>query len=362
MDLVGDEGAVVIDTCRRAKAPAVLLDGFWIVAHAKAQIERGVRAAAHAALARRESEPGRPGQEAGGRPPESDGRAGRIDARFGREHAGHFALGWALAQGLCALLLAAGCARVPAAGTGAEARARFLDSFGAQDAEARGAGMLSVRSGSEGRAGLNTRWAARAESVVVVAYVGPVRALDATILGESVYVALRTYEVGLAGPVREEDGLGARGLRFLTRPWEFGSPWIREAIERAEVESIEKGWRLRGDLETATGTRPFRLDLNRKLEPTALLIQREPSGGSYVSIRYGPIRRFDAGRAPRWIEWSHADTRIRLDVEEIGELKPGPLRRVPPAKDGWTILGLGDPQGRDLLKRFLGVGGAETPR
>ena len=216
--------------------------------------------------------------------------------------------------------------------------------------------MLSVRSGKEGRAGLNTRWAFRAESVVVVAYVGPVRALDATVLGESVYVALRTYDVGLAGPVREEDGLGPRGLRFITRPWDFGADWIRHAIERAEIEAIESGWRLTGALESAGGLRPFRLDLNRKLEPAALLIQREPSGGTLISIKYGPMRRFDAGRAPKWIEWSHGDTRVRLDVEEVGRLKSGALRRVPPAHDDWTILGLQDPRGRDLLSRFFGVG------
>ena len=281
---------------------------------------------------------------------------------LGRGHAAHFALGRLLAQGLCALVLAPGCAHAPTAGTGAEARARFLGSFASPGAESRGAGMLAVRSGSEGRAGLNTRWAARAESVVVVAYVGPVRALDATVLGESVYVALRTYDVGLAGLVRAEDGIGAEGLRFLTRPWEFGSPWIRDAIERAEVEPLEKGWRLRGELESGSGPRPFRLDLNRKLEPTALLIQRERSGGNQVSIRYGPIRRFDTGRVPRWIEWSHADTRVRLDIEEIGRLNSGPLRRVPPAKDGWTILGLDDPRGRDLLRRFLGVDQGESAR
>jgi hypothetical protein len=222
--------------------------------------------------------------------------------------------------------------------------------------------MLSVRSGSEGRAGLNTRWASRAESVVVVAYVGPVRALDATVLGESVYVALRTYDVGLAGPVREEDGLGPRGLRFLTRPWDFSADWIRQAIERAEIEAVEKGWRLTGTFEGAGGRRPFRLDVNRRLEPAALLIQREASGGTLISIRYGPMRSFEAGRAPKWIEWSHGDTRVRLDVEEVGRLKPGPLRRVPPAHEDWTIFGLHDPHGRDLLRRFFGVGeGGESP-
>jgi len=215
--------------------------------------------------------------------------------------------------------------------------------------------MLAVRHGGKGREGMNTRWAAVRESLAVVAYAGPIRTLDATILGDSVYVAIRPYDLGLSGRVAPGDGLGPDGLRFLARPWAFGAPRVREAIERAAVEPSGKGWRLAGAFDGDKGTHPFALELSAKAEPTSLRIQLTPDDRNSIAIRYGPVRRFESGKVPRWVEWTRGETRIRLDIEDHAPAKPSQFRRLPPARDDWTILALDDPRGRDLLRRLFGV-------
>jgi len=215
--------------------------------------------------------------------------------------------------------------------------------------------MLAVRSGGKGREGLNTRWAAVQESLAVVAYAGPIRTLDATILGDSVYIAIRPYDLGLAGRVTSGGGLGPDGLRFLTRPWAFGAPRVRQAVERAAVEASGEGWRLAGAFDGADGAHPFTLELSAKAEPRTLKIRLGSDDRNSIAIRYGPVGRFQSGRIPRWIEWTRGATRIRLDIEDHAAAKPAQFRRLPPARDDWTILALDDPRGRDLLRRLFGV-------
>jgi len=350
VDLMQEPRGAIVHTERRPNEPAILENGAVYIADSEAQIEAGVRARARSTLSGGEPEPSAVRERAGRRAPEARPRRIRI-RRFHRAHSARRA---AIAQAVCVVLLLAGCARAPVQATGSEARARFLDSFGRDVTATRGAGMLSVKRGKQGRGGMNTRWAGLADSIVVVGYVGPVRALDATMLGDSVYVAIRPYDLGLSGAVPPGEGLGAPGLRFLARPWTFGAPWIRDAISRADVESAEKGWRLDGQVEGGDGPRPFILELNGRSEPLALRIQEPTGGRSVVTVRYGPVRRFEAGRIPRWIEWTHGGSKIRLDVEELAPTKSQRLRHSPPAEEDWTMLALDDPRGREFLRSLIG--------
>lgn len=214
--------------------------------------------------------------------------------------------------------------------------------------------MLSVEFGSRGRSGLNTRWAADGDSLAVVAYAGPVRAFDATVLEDSVYLALRPYDLWLEGMVPGAEGFGAEGLVFVARPWDFGPPWVRRSIERARVEPTEGGYRLLGNFSGGGRDHPFTLELNRSAEPTRLRIQHRDDERTLVSVRYGPVRRYEYGRIPRWIEWSRPSARMRLEIEEQSRAKPL-SRWIPPrAGDDWTILTLEDPLARDILERILG--------
>lgn len=264
------------------------------------------------------------------------------------------------AQGICVLAIlvigAAGCARVPTAGSGAVARAHLLHVYASEEPGSRGVGLLSVRRGAKRHGTLDVRWASVAESVVVVGYVGPVRALDASLLGDSVYVGLRPFDLGLAGPVPPGEGMGARGLRFLARPWDFSAPWVRVAIERAAVEPVPEGWRLTGTLEPGVEANPYLLDLDAKGDPRRLRIGRAGGEGALVTVRYGPARSYRGGRLPRWIEWERGPSLVRLTIDEYARAKPARLRHAPPADPEWTLLTLDDPRSRDLLRRLLGVG------
>ncbi len=260
-------------------------------------------------------------------------------------------------QGVCAaLLLAAGCARVPVAASGADARARFLEAHALPEPASRGAGLLSARRGAKRQGTLDLRWSSVAESVVVIGYAGPVRALDASLLGDSVYVALRPMDLGLAGLVPREEGLGARGLRFLTRPWDFSSAWIRDALERASLAPVEKGWRLSGTFDSDSGALPYALELDAKGDPRRLRIGRAGGEGTLIVVRYGPARSYRAGRLPRWIEWERGPSLLRLGIDEYARATPGRFRHSPAADPEWDVMTLDDPRSRDLLRRFLGVG------
>jgi hypothetical protein len=220
--------------------------------------------------------------------------------------------------------------------------------------------MLSAKNGTRSRGGLNTRWATLEDSIVVVGYVGPVRAFDATMLGDSVYAAIRSYDLCLAGPVPTDEGLGPSGLRFLARPWVFGTPWMREAIERSRIETTQKGWRLSGQVACGDGTHPFSLELGSRMEPRSLSIRSLSQDRSYVTVRYGPLRRYSGGKLPRWVEWTHGDAMIRIDIDEYATTKSRTLRHPPPADEDWTVLALDEPRGRDLIRSLLGDGEAEV--
>ncbi len=352
MHLVESKRAAGLDPERTSEPPAVLEHRALLIADAQADVERRVRPQAHPAAARGEYEAGA-GRKRGGRgAPELD----RLGTLRGRAHRGTMARLVGAAQAICVSLLAAGCAHGPALTSGAEARSRFLDQFARADTATRGAGMLAVRQDGKGRDGLNTSWAAVRESLAVVAYAGPIRTLDAMILGDSVYLAIRPYELGLAGPVPANAGLGPRGLLFLARPWTFGAPWVRDAIVRAAVDPDREGWRLTGTFDGGDRPHEFALTLSGKGEPKALRVQLSSDERSAIQIRYGPVRRFSSGPLPRWVEWTRGTTRIRLEIEDHAPAKPSQLRRAPAPRRDWTILALDDPRGRDLLRRLLGVG------
>jgi hypothetical protein len=188
----------------------------------------------------------------------------------------------------------------------------------------------------------------------VIGYSGPVRVLDASLLGDSVFVAVRPKETGVTGTVSPGDGFGAEGLQFLLRPWDFGAPWVHEAIERASADPIEGGWRFRGTGTTDAGPVTFTLDITPRGEPRRLEIARSDDPRSAAVVRYGALRRYAAGRYPRWVEWSREDARVRLDVREIAPLPDGKLRLLPPASRDWRIVKLDDPEGRDMLGRLIG--------
>ena len=354
VDLVKPQRAALVDPERFADPAAVLVHRAVLVPDAQAEVQRRVRSHAHAAAASGEREAGAGREEPRRRAPEWN--------RFGIQggHPETMARLAGAAQAICALLLAAGCAHGPAPSSGAEARARFLDTFARADTATRGAGMLAVRHGGKGREGLNTSWAAVRESVAAVAYAGPIRTIDAVVLGDSVYLAIRPYEMGLAGPIPAGAGLGPRGVLFLVRPWAFGVPWVREAIERAAVDPDGEGWRLAGSFDRGDRAHEFTLTLSAKGEPKALRVRLSSDARDEISIRYGPVRRFSSGPVPRWIEWSRGDTRIRLDIEDHAPAKPSQFRHMPPPREDWTILALDDPRGRDLLRRLFGVGGEVT--
>jgi hypothetical protein len=106
---------------------------------------------------------------------------------------------------------------------------------------------------------------------------------------------------------------------------------------------------------------PFQLELNESGEPSVLQIGRPSARGTLVTVRYGSPKKFQGGSVPRWIEWQHGPSTVRLDVDTYARPKPSRLRHPPPADPEWTMLTLDDSRSRALLLRFLGIG-AETER
>lgn len=353
-----------------------------IVPDTEADVERGVGTAALASEAGRNAEPRSPREHARRRTPEGKGifarrgpfhgPEGARRARIAQANCGHAPLApfapprrrlflTTLVTAATAAILLAGCARVPVSGSGAEARTRLLADRAAVGGPIRGVG--DVEADIAGRGGsFEARWGSAGESLVVIGYSGPIRVLDATLLRDSIFVAIRPKDLGVAGLVRPESGFGADGLRFLLRPWDFGPPWIRDALERAAADPIEGGWRLRGSGETEAGAVTFALDITSRGEPRRLELARADDPRSVAVVRYGALRRFAAGRYPRWIEWSRDDARVRLDVRDIGALPEGRLRLLPPAPSEWRVVSLDDPEGVALLGRLIGTPGGGGAR
>jgi hypothetical protein len=237
--------------------------------------------------------------------------------------------------------------------SGADARARFLAERAAAASSVRGVGEIDAD--FPGRGGsFEARWGSAGESLVVVGYAGPVRILDASLLRDSLFIGVRREDLGVAGPIRPTEGVGAEAIRFLLRPWDFGAPWVRTALERAAVEPVKDGWRLRGKSESATGAIFFSLDISTRGEPRRLELAGRLAETPVAVVRYGPLRGYAAGRYPRWIEWTRGRARVRLDVREIAPLPDGRLRLLPPAPSDWRVVTLDDPEGRSLVKRLLG--------
>jgi len=338
-----------------------------LVAHPQSQVERSVGAATHASTACGNSEP-RCGRKASfGGPPHQELLAHgflRHVAKVAPFHGAAQALGFAIVLGLA--FLGAGCARLPKAGSGTAARDRFLSVYAATRGAERGVGSISIRRGEEGRGNARARWGANAESLAVVGYVGPARVLDAALKGDSLYLVIRRYGMGVSGTLRGEEGMDGRILRFAATPWDFSPAWVRQALERAAMHESGKGWRLEGSLGAdgdrgGGGEYRFVFELSERGEPLSLLLRRAGGSRELITVRYGPERRYEAGRIPSWIEWSFSGSVVTLKIEDHAPADPAKIRYAPPAEPGWTILSLDDPAGRSLVRWLLGLseGGAE---
>jgi len=350
---------------RRESDRAVLKHRLAIVSHLESEIERSVRAKAHAPASRGDSDPrvrrnmflgGAPHHDVLGRIP----RHAAQRARFvrGAQAASRFATCAALA----AALVLAGCARVPTSSSGTAARDRLLASYGAAHGPTRGVGSISVRRADRGRGNARVRWAQNAESLAVVGYVGPSRALDASLRGDSLYIIVRRYGTGVAGSLRGEEGIESPLLRFIATPWDMSPDWVHAALERAELQQSGKGWLLLGPLDLGGRVRGssdaeyrFTLEVNAGADPVKLTLRRPGAGGEMISVRYGPARRFQAGRIPSWIEWSFSGSVVRLEIEDHAPADASKIRFTPRIEADWMILALDQPGGRSLVRWLLGL-------
>src|SRR6185503_11084006 len=215
----------------------------------------------------------------------------------------------------------------------------------------------AIRRGSEGRGGARARWGANAESLAVVAYVGPARVLDASLQGDALFLVIRRYGMGVTGTLDGEEGIDGRILRFAATPWDFGTPRVRRALERAAVSASGEGWKLEGAMESYR----FAMELTERGEPRSLAIRRDGASRDLITVRYGPERRYTQGRIPSWIEWSFSGSVVTLQVEDWAPADPGKIRYGTPVESGWTMLSLDEPNGRSLVRWLLGLseGGTE---
>ncbi|HEY3155600.1 MAG TPA: hypothetical protein VGK76_03090 [Candidatus Eisenbacteria bacterium] len=263
---------------------------------------------------------------------------------------------------LAAALLLAGCARVPKSSSGTAARDRLLASYGTAHGPTRGVGTISVRRADRGRGKARVRWAQNAESLAVVGYVGPSRALDASLRGDSLYIVVRRYGTGVAGSLRGEEGIESPLLRFVATPWDLSPDWVHAALERAELQESGKGWLMLGALDLGRRARGrsgeeyrFTLEVSPSADPVKLTLRRPGAGGEMISVRYGPGRRFQAGRIPSWIEWSFSGSVVRLEIEDHAPADASKIRFAPRVEADWVILALDQPGGRSLVRWLLGL-------
>ncbi|HZI89815.1 MAG TPA: hypothetical protein VFD83_05120 [Candidatus Polarisedimenticolia bacterium] len=230
-------------------------------------------------------------------------------------------------------------------------------------------GSISLRRGQEGRGGARARWGSNAESLAVVGYVGPARVLDASLRGNELFLVVRRYGMGVRGSLLGEEGIDGRVLRFAATPWDFSAAWTRRALERAAVRASGEGWTLEGTISAeraAEGESPpvyaFALELSPRGEPRSLTIRSRTGGRAWIVVRYGPERRYAAGRIPSWIEWSFSGSVVTLQVEDHAPGDPAKIRYEAPVEPDWTILSLDEPAGRSLIRVILGLsseGGTE---
>lgn len=263
--------------------------------------------------------------------------------------------------GVCLLvLLQAGCARAPRAGSGTAARDRFLTVYASPHGPTRGVGSISVRRGSEGRGGARARWGGSAEILSVAGYVGPARVFDGSLRGDSLLLVLRRYGMGVTGNLSAQEGVDGRTLRFAATPWDFSAPRVKSALERAAVTPTGEGWKLAGVL--GAGDYRFALVLSERGEPRSLAIGRDGEERDLIAVRYGPERNYTAGRIPSWIEWSFSGSVVTLQVEDHAPADPDKIRYGTSIQPEWTILSLDGPAGRNLIAWLLGLSEGGTER
>lgn len=239
------------------------------------------------------------------------------------------------------------------------ARDRFLKVYAASHGATRGVGSISVRRGEEGRGGARARWGSNAEILSVAAYVGPARVLDGSLRGDSLFLVIRRYGLGVNGTLRGEEGIDGRVLRFAATPWDFSSPWVRRALERAAVRASGQGWKLEGALGEENYR--FALELSERGEPRSLGIGQD-RGPDVITVRYGPERGYTAGRIPSWIEWSFSGSVVTLRVEDHAPADPEKIRYGTAIDPEWRIVSLDSPAGRNLVAWLLGLSEGGTER
>jgi len=197
----------------------------------------------------------------------------------------------------------------------------------------------------------------------VIGYVGPARVLDASLQGESLFLVIRRYGLGVSGTLSGEEGVDGRILRFAATPWDFSAPWVRREIERGSVRESGDGWRLEGVFRERGGGGDYRftLELSARGEPRSLSLTRAGGSREVIGVRYGPERRYEAGRIPSWIEWTFSGSVVTLKVEDHAATDPAKVRYGTQVDPGWTIFSLDEPGGRSLVRWLLGLseGGAE---
>jgi hypothetical protein len=362
--LMDPERLVRPEAERGAHAGAVLLHAGVRIPHREAEIERGETAGADSAKARRQAEPDARRERVARRAPEREAVGVGVPSGHGRQGDRSFACLQAICARLAigALFLAAGCAHVPSGRGDAEVRARLLAWADAGLAPARGEGVVSFVRGGRRAGSAEVRWVSVAESLAVVASVGPVRVMQGTLRGDSVALALRHADLEVSGALGSAGIGSARIARFLFEPWRFGGPAMRDALVRAEIDPLEDGFRLRGELAPEDSSRRFELRLSPRGDPRSLTLVLGLSAGDTLSVRYGKPRTYAAGILPRWVEWSWGRNRARLEVETHSSVEPSRVRLAVRPEPGDTLLALEDPRGRRLLKRLFGLGdGEEAP-
>jgi hypothetical protein len=258
------------------------------------------------------------------------------------------------------MILASGCARLPKQSSASRARDRFLAAYAAAHGPERGVAAISVKRAGKGQGSARVRWAANQESLAVVGYVGPTRALDASLQGDELMLLVRHYDVGVSGKLRREEGLDGRLLRFLATPWDFSLPRVRGALEHAAIEPAEAGWRFQGGIEE--GGR-FTLELSERGEPRSLSLRAAGERGQEIRVRYGPERNYTAGRIPGWIEWSFSGSVVLLTIEDFAPVDASKIRYRPAIEPEWRMLALDEPDGSALVRWLLGIdeGGTAEP-
>jgi hypothetical protein len=192
----------------------------------------------------------------------------------------------------------------------------------------------------------------------VIGYVGPSRVLDASLRGDSLFIVIRRYGMGVSGPLSGEEGIDGALLRFLTTPWDFSAAPVRHAVETAAISTSAEGWSLQGTFRDAR----FTLALSARGEPKSLDLRRGGDSREEFRVRYGPERNYPAGRIPSWIEWSFSGSLVKLDVEDHSPADPAKIRFVTTPEPDWTIVPLDTAPGRSFVRWLLGLsqeGGGE---